>query len=136
MIDKFSTPRLAARALEESDWGDWLALHRDLQGAGWLTWDGVLRTDAQARAVFDSELEHWRRHGYGSWSFRGLVDGRFVGCGGLRRLAFAGGEEAGWHVGLVSASRGRGFATEIGEAVLGLAFDVLRLPSVVAAPLP
>jgi RimJ/RimL family protein N-acetyltransferase len=89
----------------------------------------------------------WHQAGVGKWIAYERTSGALVGRGGLSQLAadsplgsqlgpLAGSRwseqrlEVGWH--LLSAYRGKGYATEIGREALSFAFDELDAPSVVA----
>jgi RimJ/RimL family protein N-acetyltransferase len=79
----------------------------------------------------ESAAEHadrWEREGFGYWVFYDGQTGAAVGRGGLGSSEF--GVEVGWAVG--PDQRGRGYATEIGAAAIGVAFDLMGLTSVVA----
>jgi RimJ/RimL family protein N-acetyltransferase len=83
----------------------------------------------------ESAAEHadrWEREGFGYWVFfYGQTDAA-VGRGGLGPSEF--GVEVGWAV--APDQRGRGYATEIGAAAIGVAFAVLGLTDVVAYTQP
>jgi len=87
--------------------------------------------DAVLDRWVESAAEHadrWERDGFGYWIF---FDGHTcapVARGGLGVSPF--GVEVGWAV--APDQRGRGYATEVGAAAIGVAFDVLGLSDVVA----
>jgi ribosomal-protein-alanine N-acetyltransferase len=89
-------------------------------------------TPEQVAAQIAAHAAHWDHHGYGYWLFRDRESGETVGRGGLGATAVGGpgGTEVGWAV--AADLWGRGYATEQGAAAIGVAFDVLRLPEVVA----
>ena len=93
---------------------------------------GGPRTVAQTRSVFDRDLDHWDRHGFGQWWWRLGDDGELVARGGLQ-WTMVGGEasiEVGWAV--PPQRWNQGIATELAEASLAVGFDRLGLDSIVA----
>jgi RimJ/RimL family protein N-acetyltransferase len=72
--------------------------------------------------------DRWERDGFGYWIFFAAETGAAVGRGGLGTSPW--GMEVGWAV--APDQRGRGYATEIGAAAVGVAFDLLDLTDVVA----
>lgn len=101
---------------------------------------------ATAEAFSEGCARCWSVDGVGKWIAYERRTGALVGRGGLSRLAASGvsaqiaalaGEawaerrlELGWAV--REEFRGQGFATEIGRAGIGFAFDVLRARSVIS----
>lgn len=86
-------------------------------------------------AAFIAQMEHsFDQHGYGLWALELIDEAPFVGCVGLlnvpAELAFAPAVEIGWR--LAGPWWGRGLATEGACAVVGYAFDELRLSELVA----
>lgn len=98
----------------------------------WPAHLGGPRTAAQTRSVFDRDLDHWDRHGFGQWWWRLGDDGDLVARGGLQ-WTMVGGEasiEVGWAV--LPRRWNEGLATELAGASLEVGFDELRLDSIVA----
>jgi [ribosomal protein S5]-alanine N-acetyltransferase len=98
-------------------------------------WPGHLggpRTRAQTRSVFERDLAHWDRHGFGQWWWRFGDDGPLVARGGLQ-WTMVGGEasiEVGWAV--LPDRWNEGIATELAEASVAVGFEDLGLDSIVA----
>jgi [ribosomal protein S5]-alanine N-acetyltransferase len=93
---------------------------------------GGPRTPAQTRSVFERDLAHWDRHGFGQWWWRLGDGGDLVARGGLQ-WTMVGGEasiEVGWAV--LPERWNQGLATELAEASVAVGFDELGLDSVVA----
>ena len=98
----------------------------------WPAHLGGPRTVAQTRSVFDRDLDHWERHGFGQWWWRLGEDGDLVARGGLQ-WTMVGGEtsiEVGWAV--LPQAWNQGIATELAAASLAVGFDELGLDSIVA----
>jgi RimJ/RimL family protein N-acetyltransferase len=122
------TPRLRGLPLAESDFDDLYVLHRDSKvleafGADPSTPDDV-------HEFLDRKLAHWNEHGFGIWMFRDPA-GEFVGRCGIHRWTFEGSREV--ELGYIVRSElwSRGYATEMGMAVVEHAFGVLGLPGLV-----
>ena len=121
------TERLLFRPFRESDLDDLAALYGDPEVMLFLG-DGSPRDREQTKERLDRMLGHWREHGFGIWALfaRG---GGFVGrCG----VAYQHHPDAELAYTLARASWGRGLATEAAGAALRYAFEVVRLPRVVA----
>lgn len=125
---QIATPRLRGFALSESDFEDLYALHRDPQVLAAFGADPS--TPEDVREFLDRKLAHWRTNGFGIWMFRDPA-GEFVGRCGIHRWAFEerGEVELGYIV--RSALWSQGYATEMGNAVVEHAFDVLGLRDLV-----
>jgi RimJ/RimL family protein N-acetyltransferase len=92
---------------------------------------GGPRTRSQTEAVFERDLAHWNRHGFGQWWWRDR-DGELVARGGLQ-WTMVGGEaaiEVGWAV--IPECWNDGIATELAEASIATGFEELGLDSIVA----
>jgi RimJ/RimL family protein N-acetyltransferase len=123
-----ATGRLRGLPLSATDLGDLGALHRDERvlaafGAGPMTAD-------ETRAFFERRLRHWGDHGFGIWVFRDAA-GSFVGRCGIHRWRLDDVDEV--ELGYVVRSElwSQGYATEMGDAVVGYSFSALRLASLV-----
>ena len=92
-------------------------------------------TADETRAFLDRKLAHWRENGFGIWMFRDPA-GAFVARCGIHRWALDGQDEV--ELGFIVRSEmwSRGFATEIGEAVVNYASSTLRLPPLVGFTRP
>jgi RimJ/RimL family protein N-acetyltransferase len=140
-----ATDRLRLEPIAPEHAGDLWRLHQDdavaaWHGGRWSVSDAHRNAAAMARA--------WAADGVGKWIAYDRRTGELVGRGGLSRMgpaegltgqiaATLGGDrwardriELGWTV--VGDRWGRGYATEIGRAGLGLAFDDLGAGKVVA----
>jgi [ribosomal protein S5]-alanine N-acetyltransferase len=92
---------------------------------------GAHRTSAETAGALRTYRDVLERHGY---SFLAVIErssGALVGDGGLHPLAGVGPDV---ELGYTLARRvwGRGYATELGRALVEYAFTVLRVPRVVA----
>jgi [ribosomal protein S5]-alanine N-acetyltransferase len=79
-------------------------------------WPGTLggvRTPEQARAVLETDIEHWRAAGFGPWVCYERASGVFVARGGLRGTTVAGRRCVEVLYAVRSDAWGRGYASEI-----------------------
>ena len=140
----FRTERLLAQRLDERHLDDLGRLYAEPAVTDWF---GGGRTLDEVREWLETRAEpHWERHGFGlyAWYER---QGRpapatFVGRAGLTVAApdvtAALGEPEAVELlyALMPSQWGRGYATEIGRMLLGLALGPLDLDSVIAYTLP
>lgn len=110
------------------------ALFSDPQIAAtlWPRHLGGPRSASQTEAVFERDLAHWERHGFGQWWWREHESGELVARGGLQ-WTMVGGEaaiEVGWAV--LPERWNEGLATELAAASIASGFEELDLDSIVA----
>ena len=134
MIETFETGRLAARRVRADDAVDMHRLHTDARVMGPIS--GAIASWDEAEALTRRMIDHWGRHGYGVWALRLRDGGGFVGRAGLRRRDIDGVDETELMCALAPDQWGQGYATEAARAVIGIAFDHLMLPSLVAGVAP
>lgn len=132
-IETFETARLAAAAITVGDLSDYCRLFSDKLVAATL---GGVRSLAETQRYLQLGIEHWRRHGFGIWTFRDRDDGRFVGRAGLRHGQVGGREEIELLYALLADEWDKGLATEIARALMSLAEERLSLESVIAFTRP
>jgi RimJ/RimL family protein N-acetyltransferase len=126
-MNRFETARLSAERLRESHLADLVALHLDPHVMRYI---GGVRSPEGTRAFLAANLDHWDRHGFGLWMLR-TQDGEFVGRAGIRHLIVDGAPEIEVAYAFRRTWWGKGFATEIAEALVNLGFAQLKLPSMV-----
>jgi RimJ/RimL family protein N-acetyltransferase len=115
--------------LTEGHFRDLVRMHADPVEMEML---GGVRDEAQTRAYLDRNLAHWTEHGFGLWFLRDPATNEAVGRALVRRLRLDGSDEVEIGYSLRPDFWGQGFGTEIATACVRYAFDVLRLPSIVA----
>jgi RimJ/RimL family protein N-acetyltransferase len=123
------TERLLASPLRADDFAVLCELHRDPAVMATL---GGVRTDESTRAYLAENLAHWDEHGFGLWIFRERAANAFVGRGGLRHVVLEGQSEVEVAYALAREAWGKGFATEMAQAALDVAFRQLGLQDLVA----
>jgi ribosomal-protein-alanine N-acetyltransferase len=123
-----TTPRLIMRPAVDADLPDLTALMADPEVAGRL-YHGVLDATG-ARAILETYEATWREHGYGVWSLRRREDDGFIGVCGLWNRDDGLGVAT--RFAIARAAWGQAFAAEAGRAMLRYAFEVIRLPRLIA----
>ncbi len=128
-IPTLHTPRLTLRALAATDLDAFAAFQADPEvmrhlGAGGVrsredTWDLMARL-----------LGQWPLRGYGMFAVEETATGRFAGRAGLLHPYTWPGPELAY--GLGRDFWGRGYATEIGRAVLDWSWTTLRLTGLIS----
>lgn len=93
-------------------------------------------TPADIRRTAERKHAHWESHGFGQWLLRDRSDGLAVGRGGLQYTEATGTREVeiGWAV--LPARWCRGFATELAQTSIQVAFESLGLEEVIAYTQP
>ena len=114
-------------ALAHSLWGD-EGVARFICGAGAFSIQEIEKRLAL-------EIENNSRYSIQYWPIFSLTDGAFLGCCGLRPHDLDKGiYELGFH--LTQDQWGKGYATEAAMAVIGYAFDVLKVNNLIAGHHP
>ena len=130
VIESFTllTERLMLRGWQDADAGVLEVIWSDPQVYRYLPFDEP-RSHEQCLDSIQRMRDHWMRHGYGVWAVLERRSGRLVGYGGLRRLEDSRTELL---YGLAADTWGRGYASELGRAAVGFAFDTVKLERLVA----
>lgn len=127
----FRTRRLIAERLRPGDFDNLRFLHGDPKVMATLSADGDVAPERYTRETLDRSLEHWKRHGYGTWMFRHGTRGRFVGYCGLWNCEVEGRREVELAYTVASGCWGEGFGTEMAKEVVALGFGRLGLAELV-----
>jgi RimJ/RimL family protein N-acetyltransferase len=118
-----------------SDLGDLAALLTDRRVVPTLTALGNLLSDPEIAARLEAHLWHWEEHGFGAWIFRD-ASGAFVARGALERRRIDDVDEVELMYAVAADRWRQGHGTRVARALVDVAFDVLRLGSLVAFVLP
>jgi RimJ/RimL family protein N-acetyltransferase len=132
-IDRLETERLVGERLREEHFTHYRAMDTDPDVMATL---GGVRSENETWESLHSGLDHWERHGFGPWVFRGRATGEKVGSGTLRHVEIEGRPEVEVGYRVAAAWWGRGIATEMASALVGVARDRLGLAEIVAFTLP
>lgn len=131
-----TTPRLQLRRPEDADLPVLRALHADPAAhrfcACWAP-----STPQAVQAQLTQWLDHWQQHGFGHWAITEREDSaRLVGFGGVAHRTV--GDQAGLYLfyRLLPKFWGRGYASEMAQEALRLAFTHWGAAEVFAAVLP
>jgi ribosomal-protein-alanine N-acetyltransferase len=137
-ISEIETPRLLARQMLPDDFGNMCQMNRDPQVMATL---GGPRTEEETRVLFQANLDHFERHGYGLWILFSKPssvgdESLFVGRCGLRNVFVGGHDEIEIGYALMPEFWNQGLATEIAQASVNVAFNDLGLSELVSFTLP
>jgi RimJ/RimL family protein N-acetyltransferase len=130
---ELETPRARGRRPSPADLDELAALWGDPRVGATLA--GV-RSREQSGAALQSFLTQWELRGFGPWIFRMRDSGAFAGYCGLRDTEVSGGGGVELLYALRPELHGKGLATELAQAVVACAFDVLGLPELVCFTQP
>jgi RimJ/RimL family protein N-acetyltransferase len=128
LIETFTTHRLLAERLQFQHLNELDRMHQDLQVMATL---GGIRSDEETRLFIFNNLHHWQQYGFGLWVFRDKVNNQFVGRAGLRNTNVEGINEVELAYALMAKFWGQGLATEMGEQILKIGFELLKLREIV-----
>jgi ribosomal-protein-alanine N-acetyltransferase len=132
-LDSFSTPRLSAERLTTAHLRDLLRMD---QNAQFMLHLGGVRDEAETRVYLERNVAHWADHGFGLWILRDRGTTEVAGRGVLRHLDVEGVDEVEVGYGFLPEFWGRGLATEVACACVGIGQARLGFRSVVAVTLP
>lgn len=132
-LDVLRTARLAGRRMRTDDFDFVLRMNRDEQVMAFL---GGAKSEDQTRESFVEVLGQWERLGYGVYVLSDAATGALVGRAGLRRREIDGAMETDLGYMLLPEAWGKGYASEIGAALLKLGFEEIGLESIVAYTAP
>jgi [ribosomal protein S5]-alanine N-acetyltransferase len=97
---------------------------------------GGVRSENETWENLRTGLEHWERNGFGTWVFHARDSGEVVGTATLRRVQIDGRDEVEVGYRVAADWWGRGIATEMATALVGVARERLALEEIVAFTLP
>ncbi|MEH2413519.1 GNAT family N-acetyltransferase [Nostoc sp.] len=128
LIQTFTTHRLLAERLQFKHLHELYRMHQDPQVMASL---GGVRSDEETRFFILNNLNHWQHYGFGLWVFRDKVNHQFVGRAGLRNTDVEGNEEVELAYALIGKFWAKGLATEMGQEILKIGSELLKLPEIV-----
>lgn len=127
-METFYTNRMFAERLRFIHLNELNKMHQDKQVMATL---GGVRSNEDTRLFILNNLHHWQNYGFGLWVFRDKITNQFVGRAGLRKTDVEGKDEVELAYALMAKFWGQGLATEMGEGILRIGFDLLGLQNVV-----
>lgn len=127
-METFATARLTAEKIRDDHLADLVALHLDSDVSRYL---GGVRSPEATAAYLAVAMAHWDRHGFGLWALR-TGGGEFAGRAGIRHVVVEGVPEVELLYTLKRELWGKGLASEIAAALVGIAQSRLGLSSLVA----
>jgi ribosomal-protein-alanine N-acetyltransferase len=132
-LDRVETERLVGERMRKEHFDYMRAMDTDRDVMATL---GGVRSENETWESLQSGLVHWERHGFGTWVFRARATGARIASGTLRHVEIEGRPEVEVGYRVAAAWWGRGIATEIASALVGVARDRIGLPEIVASTLP
>jgi [ribosomal protein S5]-alanine N-acetyltransferase len=132
-LDRLETTRLVGERLREEHFAYLRSMDTDRDVMATL---GGVRSENETWESLWSSLDHWERHGFGPWVFHARANGEPVGSATLRHVEIEGRPEVEVGYRVAAAWWGRGIATEMASALVGVARDRLGLEELVAFTLP
>jgi ribosomal-protein-alanine N-acetyltransferase len=132
-LDEFRTARLHLVRIGANDRADFEQMYADPVVMATL---GGVRTKAYVAEYLERQMAHWEQHGYGLWTVRDPLTGRFAGRGGLRHADVEGRPEVEISYAFLCDYWGRGWATELARACARIAFYELKRADLVCFTLP
>jgi RimJ/RimL family protein N-acetyltransferase len=132
-VDRVATARLVGRRPEPDDADAYVRFYTYPRTPEDV-WPEHLRTADRARASLDDAIRHWDRWGFGVWS--ALAHGEIVGRVGLSHTRIAGRPEVELAWFIHPDHWNRGYATELAQEAVRVAFEVLELDDLVAMTTP
>ncbi len=130
--DTFQTARLHARRMDETHFSFIAAMHADERLMATM---GGIRTDSASRRYLLQNVEHWAEQGYGMYVLADRASGELAGRAGLKRTQSRGHDEVEVAYAFLPPSWGKGYATEIAQALLALGFGRLSVEALAAVAL-
>lgn len=132
-LDRVETERLVGERLREDHFEYLRTQDSDRDVMATL---GGVRSENETWENLWNGLEHWERNGFGPWVFHARETGEAVASAALRRVEIEGQPEVEVGYRVAAAWWGRGIATEMATALVGIARDRLALAEIVAFTLP
>ena len=134
-MSSVTTERLTGRRPEPGDLPDYVRIFTDPRVDEEI-WPADLRTPDQVASILKRSIEHWDRWGFGAWTVLERGSERIVGRVGLSHTSkFEHPEvELEWFVD--PDVWGRGYATEMAQEAVRLAFTELGLDTLISYTTP
>lgn len=130
------TARLLLRAPREQDLDEIYGLHAD-PVTNRFSPGGPLHSAEAAAALLQGWLAHWQSQGFGYWVIAEREHPeQLLGCGGIMNRPIGGQPGLYLYFRFRPHAWGRGYASEMAQAALSQAFDILHAPAVQAVVQP
>ncbi len=130
--DTFQTARLHALRMDDTHISFIAAMHADERLMATM---GGTRTESASRRYLLQNVEHWAEQGFGMYVLTDRASGLLAGRAGLKRTQSRGRDEVEVAYAFLPASWGKGYATEIAQALLSLGFKRLSVDALAAVAL-
>jgi RimJ/RimL family protein N-acetyltransferase len=98
---------------------------------------GPHKSIKESEALLKEWLNQWEKYDYGYWKISTQVNpSRIIGFGGITNKEFSGKSYANLYYRLIPEEWGKGYATEMAQMVIDIAFNELRLTEIIAIMRP
>lgn len=132
-IHTLETTHLIARKINSEDF---TLLYKMNQNTKVMATLGGIRSKDETRKNLEWNLAQWQQNGIGLWFWFEKTTKRFVGRAGLRQVKVDDTEEVEVAYALMPEYWRKGLATEIAQACVEVAFEILKLTKLVCFTLP
>ena len=132
-IEKFSTRRLIARRIKSMDLATLAEM--DSNAIVMATLGGV-KTKQETEQRLAWNLKQWEEHGHGLWLFFLKETHEFIGRASLRHMLVDDKDELELGYALMPGFWGKGFATEMAQACIEIAFHYLDYENIACFTVP
>ncbi len=131
MFDKvfIETPRLIIKSLDKSDYEDFWMQQQDLFITEFFA---STRDKDEMDKIFQLLLDSQKKHGFSFGMIFIKETGELIGRAGLVHLDFQPGPDVELGYFIYQKYCGKGYATELGEALIAYAFNVLKVSRIYA----
>lgn len=139
MLTTWSTQRLVAKSLSVKYLDDLHLLHSDAHVMAILNPDGGRLPRRKTEEMVANAQQHWQQYGYGFWMFYRKESGEFIGRSGIKNYRAAdlqGKNVNGIAYATLSSLWRKGYAQEMCEGILKIAFNQLKLETLSGWALP
>ena len=122
------TDRLQGYTVEPACLADFCNMHHN---PDFINCYGVELSREKIETVLTKDVEHWDQYRFGPMAWFENISHQFIGKGGLRHIDLLGTPETELAYALMPGFWGQGLAKQIGDYALDLAFNQLKLDSVI-----
>lgn len=129
---QIETQRLTGAPLGDADFACLRELHGDPRVAATLAADGQPIPETATREMLARSIEHWRKFGFGLFSFRVRATGAFAGYSGIKHTTLEQADVVELVYAVPSALWRVGYATEMSRAAVRFAFERTPIEELVA----
>jgi len=132
-MDSFETKQMTALRLSADDFELLNYFYTNEEVCRTL---GGVKTADWVRDYITKNNAHWEKFGFGNWNFYSKLDGEFAGKGAIRHIELENIDEIEIGYAFLPKYWGKGYASEIAQKLVYLAFYHIKLTDIIAITLP